>query len=218
MNIALIIVLVLLLGANNRQKKYPVKVTYDGGKPYWYDYDWRVSAMTPIRIRILIGDTRTAQDHEANRQNEEAVNYHKDWLADMERRQLAFDGQYELGEEQTDWMGVKFKNIYQIYVGYVGNTRRWSKFYDFDNTPEFYASEAEQVIQSSYEAAVIWAADPMYSNYEPIPPEQWGDPIIETTTTFQKYYKKDMALDALVPMVKDLIIKLITKKIAPPAA
>ena len=213
MNIALIIVLVLLLGAN-RQKKYPVKVTYDGGKPHWYDYDWRVSAVTPMRQRLIIGDTRTTQDHEANRPNEEAVNQHKDWLADMERRQLVFDVQYELGEEKTDWMGVKFKDITAVYVGYIGNTKRWSKFWDFDNTPEFYASQAEQVIQASYEEAVIWAAEPMNSNYEPIPPEQWADPIVETTNTFTKYYKKDMALDALLPIVKDLIIKLITKKIA----
>ncbi len=210
MNIALIIVLVLLLGAN-RQKKYPVKVVYEGWKPHWYDYDWRVRAFTPVRQRLIIGDTRTSDDHISNTSNEIEVNRQKEFYKKMESDGDIFDVQYELGETLTDWMNVKYQKITLVFIGYI--TSSVSQSWDFNNTPEFFASQAEQTIQNSYERAVIWAADPMNSNYEPIPPEEWSEPTIVTTKKFNDYYDKDMKLDAFLPMLKDLIIKAITKKI-----
>ena len=117
-----------------------------------------------------------------------------------------------MGEKEIDWNNTEYQRITVVYVGYV--TSSVSKSWDFDNTPEFFAGQAEQTIQNSYERAVIFTADPMNSNYEAIPPEEWGDPVVITTKSFNDYYKKDMALDAFLPLIKDLIMKAILKQAA----
>ena len=210
--IAIGVIALALLGLRSPQRKYPLKITYDGIKPYFYDYDWRVRAQRP-RVTVLTIDDRVKtwggiEEYKEFYYNDVWIRQDvKAWMPEMPifRKDKSF---YPYGKDSE---GEGWVMDYYLFPNYGYGNSGWSKTWDFDNTQEFFANQAQQRVDKLITQDVVnpppiedltngnWRRTIIYPEIKDL------EIKIETTNTYEKYAKKDQQLDSLVNFVPELI-------------
>lgn len=205
-------ILALSLLGLKPKPKYNLNITYDGVKSYFYDYDWRVRA---VRARV----TTVTIDEKANAWGsiEEYIEWYKRIYIERDYKQ--FMPELPVFKKDPsfypDGKGTWVME-YATYRNYGSGSSGWSQNWDYDNTPEFFARQAQGRIDRLIVNGPMIPEDLTNGNYRhySYEPELKDLAInVTTTNTYEKYAKKDQALDSLVSFIPDLIKNYISANI-----